>query len=170
MELHFVAQSRLFCGICFPLVENGVKAPLISERDAQTSRQTCARRGISARYFNKGLTPRSHLNGPCVSEALPAEGSPSPSVCLYAFDPRRTSRFAFQAFRPQSLLGYLLSPPALSTIISQQEGIAATRPRYTGDETYLTRGGFKNKKKRARINCGNTNKVVTNEVDNRDCL
>lgn len=72
---------------------------------------------------------------------LVAEGSPSPSVCFYAFDPRRTSRLAFQAFRPQSLLGYLLSPPGLSTIISQHQRIAATRPRYTGDETHLTRVG-----------------------------
>lgn len=49
-------------------------------------------------------------------------------VWFYAFDPRRTSRFTFLAFRPQSLLGYLLSPPALSTIISQQERSAAARP------------------------------------------
>lgn len=49
-------------------------------------------------------------------------------VWFYAFDPRRTSRFTFLAFRPQSLLGYLLSPPALSTIISQQERNAAARP------------------------------------------
>ncbi len=51
-----------------------------------------------------------------------------PPVWFYAFDPRGTSRFTFLAFRPQSLLGYLLSPPALSTIISQQERTAATRP------------------------------------------
>lgn len=53
---------------------------------------------------------------------------PPPPVWFYAFDPRGTSRFTFLAFRPQSLLGYLLSPPALSTIISQQERSAVGCP------------------------------------------
>lgn len=148
--VHSVAHNEWilngFRRIRYHLVEiNSVNAPLISAKDAQTL-QICARRRLSGGYFNKSLTSQSDLNGPRVpgppSARLVPE-APSPSVCFYAFDPRRTSRFAFQAFRPQSLLGYLLSPPALSTIISQQEGIAATRPRYTGDETYLTRRGLK---------------------------
>lgn len=61
-----------------------------------------------------------------------------PPVWFYAFDPRGTSRFTFLAFRPQSLLGYLLSPPALSTVISQRERTAAARPGEE-HETRLTR-------------------------------
>lgn len=64
-------------------------------------------------------------------QPLSSSSSPLP-VWFYAFDPRRTLRFAFLAFRPQSLLGYLLSPPAPSTTISQQERTAAAPVRRGG--------------------------------------
>lgn len=81
--------------------------------------------------------------GRAAASAPPPPSLP-PSRVVYAFDPRGTSRFTFLAFRPQSLLGYLLSPPLSLSLHNQSSARGAathrTVPREE-DEPRLTRVG-----------------------------
>lgn len=171
--LHCVARSRLLSRIFSPPFWNKYCAGFFN---LDQRRQNCARRRILARYFNKSLPPQSNLNGPCISEAeAGGRGLPLPLRELLRFWSQKDLAFCIPGI-PTSVPPRLLIIAACSlhnhfTARGDRGNPSAFHGQWDlFDSGWIFYLFFFLKKKKVRRNPGNTNKVGTNEVDNRDCL
>lgn len=138
LALNFILQRFLFLNVSFQKSERRQTTRGAFKKD-NNKKKTNSHKLPLKRFFMQQPELKSawiHVWSPRRRRQSALQQLPPFTVWFYAFDPRRTLRFAFLAFRPQSLLGYLLSPPAPSTIISQRESTAAARP--TGARTWDT--------------------------------